>query len=74
MSRARLDELLQKLTESDLWQKLGENPDEILLSLGVDPKSLSPQERIELGLDAGGEKLEPRESKSAWFGGTPFGR
>jgi hypothetical protein len=65
---------LQKLmSDAGLRQEFMQHPREVLQSLGLKPDELTPQELEDLDLDPQSLTLEVRQSKSAWFGGNPFG-
>jgi hypothetical protein len=65
---------LQKLmSDAELRQKFIQQPREVLQSLGLNPDELTPQEWEDLEIDPQSLTLEERQSKSAWFGGNPFG-
>lgn len=65
---------LRKLLEDDeLRQKFVADPKSVLQSLGLELTDLDEADLEDLGLEVGSGQLEQRRSKSAWFGGNPFG-
>lgn len=66
-------ELLQKLLDNPEWCKqFLENPQATLAAMGMDV-SLLETLQLEKNPELDSQPLGNRQSKSAWFGGNPFG-
>jgi hypothetical protein len=66
-------ELLRKLLDSPEWrQQFLENPQATLQTLGLDTSILESLE-VEKNSEEDSQPVGDRQSKSAWFGGNPFG-
>lgn len=66
-------ELLQKLLDDPEWRKqFLENPQGALAVMGMDA-SLLDILQLEKNPELDSQPLGERQSKSAWFGGNPFG-